>query len=80
MIESDEYGKSVFHAVDVNMDDQDFSMMDEVIYASWKKITSQIIHLWSMWILCQILGHLKMHELNQQEGVKSFCNQCSGYQ
>ena len=45
VIESDEYGKAVFHAVDVNMDDQDFSMMDEVIYASWKKITSQIIHL-----------------------------------
>ena len=41
VIESDEYGKAVFHAVDVNMDDQDFSMMDEIIYASWKKITSQ---------------------------------------
>ena len=45
VIESDEYDKAVFHAVDVNMDDQDFSMMDEVIYASWKKIRSQIIHL-----------------------------------
>ena len=33
VIESDEYGEAeaVFHAVDENMDDQDFSMMDEVI-------------------------------------------------
>ena len=45
VIECDEYGEAVFYAVDDNMDDQDFSMMDEVIYASWKKITSQIIHL-----------------------------------
>ena len=31
VIESDEYGGAVFEAVDDNMDEQDFSMMDEVI-------------------------------------------------
>ena len=31
MIESVEYGKAVFDAVDDNMDEQDFSMKDEVI-------------------------------------------------
>ena len=31
MIESDEYGETVFDAVDDNMDEQDFSMKDEVI-------------------------------------------------
>ena len=30
-IESDEYGKAVFHAVDDNMEEEDFSMMGEVI-------------------------------------------------
>ena len=45
VIESDEYGKAVFHAVDDNMDEQDFSMMGEVIQASWKQIRSQTIHM-----------------------------------
>ena len=45
VIESDEYGEAVFHAVDDNMDEQDFSMMDEVIQTSWKKIRSQTIHM-----------------------------------
>ena len=31
VIESDEYGEAVFDAVDDNMDEQDLSMMDEVI-------------------------------------------------
>ena len=31
VIESDEYGEAAFHAVDDNMDEQDLSMMDEVI-------------------------------------------------
>ena len=31
VIESDEYGKAVFHAVDDNMDEQDFSMIDDII-------------------------------------------------
>ena len=31
VIESDENGEAVFHAVDDNMDEQDLSMMDEVI-------------------------------------------------
>ena len=30
-MESDEYGEAVFHAVHDNIDEQDFSMMDEVI-------------------------------------------------
>ncbi len=30
-IKSDEYGKAVFDAVDDNVDEQDFSMKDEVI-------------------------------------------------
>ena len=48
VIESDEFGEAVFHDVDVNMDDQDFSMMNEVIQTSWKKIRSQTIHIRSM--------------------------------
>ena len=31
-------------------------------------------------VKCQILGHLKRHKLTQEEGVKSSCDQCSGYQ
>ena len=31
VIESDEYGEALFNAVDDNMDEQDLSMMDEVI-------------------------------------------------
>ena len=31
VIERDEYGEAVFHAVDDNMDEQNFSTMDEVI-------------------------------------------------
>ena len=45
MIESNEYGEAVFDAVDDNMDEQDFSMMGEVIKASWKQIRSQTIHM-----------------------------------
>ena len=59
VIESDEFGKAVFHAVDDNMDEEDFT--SEVIYANWKQIISQTIHMWSIWILCQVLGHLKTH-------------------
>ena len=33
VIESDEYGKAVFHDVDDNMDDEDFT--SEVIQATW---------------------------------------------
>ena len=44
VIESDKYGKAVFHAVDGNMEEKDFSMMGEVIQASWKQIRSQTIH------------------------------------
>ena len=43
VIESDEYGKAVFHAVDDNMDEEDFT--SEVIYANWKQIISQTIHM-----------------------------------
>ena len=45
VIESDEYGKADFHAVDNNMEDEDFSMMGKVIQASWKQIRSQTIHM-----------------------------------
>ena len=41
VIQIDEYGEAVFHAVDDNMDEQDFSVMDEVIQASWKQIRSR---------------------------------------
>ena len=40
-----EYGKAVFHDVDDNMEEEDFSMMGEVIQASWKQIRSQTIHM-----------------------------------
>ena len=33
VIESDEYGKAVFHAVDDNMDEEDFT--GEAIQANW---------------------------------------------
>ena len=33
VIESDEYGKAVLHAVDDNMDEEDFT--SEVIQANW---------------------------------------------
>ena len=33
VIESDEYGKSVFHAVDDNMNEEDFT--SEVMQANW---------------------------------------------
>ena len=44
VIERYVYGEAVFHAVD-DMDEQDFSMMDEVIQTSLKKIRSQTIHM-----------------------------------
>ena len=38
VIESDQYGEAVFHAVDDNMDDQDLVwQMDEVIQTRWKR-------------------------------------------
>ena len=43
VIESYEYGKAVFHAVDDNMDEEDFT--SEVIQANWKQIRSQTIHM-----------------------------------
>ena len=45
VIESDEYGEAVFDAVGDNMDQQDFSIMDEVIQTSFKQNRSQTIHL-----------------------------------
>ena len=43
VIESDEYGKAFFHAVDDNMDEEHFT--SEVIQANWKQIRSQTIHM-----------------------------------
>ena len=37
--------QAVFDAVDDNMDEPDFSMMDEVIQASCKQIRSRTIHM-----------------------------------
>ena len=45
VIESDEYGETVFHAVDDIMDEQNFSLIDKIIQLSWEKIRSQTKHI-----------------------------------